>query len=895
MVIYRNDRCKVDRMQFDERVVPRRGGGVAIYVKESWAQYTTVNIEGTIITGDYEILSLKVNRPGFRKLSMSVVYKPPHGKIQNCLSYIEQLFSLREIRKGEKWILGDFNINLEARNTPDALLVNKFLKDNSLKQLVTEHTRLTSRGGSCIDWIITDCPYIKESGILEELLSDHFSIFAIRKKKRERVIKKWKSTRMYKNYDKDIFGTLLTNMDWAQYYEIRDVDVLWNIIYSRIVEILEIMCPYKRVCLRDPKTPWVTRELVHAINERKKFVRLYWKTKNQFIWDICKYLRNRCNTLVRQAKSKYIKESLLRTTDDPKKFWKSINNLLKGPKKDIVAHEFIDSVSGDTIEQRFVCDYLNKFYASVGNAHQIIVPPKPHWNVQDIGYNFEPVTLEEVQKLVKEIDIGKDSCVDRISTFILKDGFTVLLTHLKHLFNVSLEESIFPREWAQGLINILPKGGNLKDLSNWRPITQALLPAKLLEKIVQKRFFKILKDVDYLSKYQYGFLPQRSTQLAIFEILKDIHNAQNSNLSTGLLFLDVRKAFDSLDHNILLTKLQELGVSGKMLNWFSSYLNRKQRVRHNSDISSETKFCCGIPQGSCLGPTLFIFYINTVFMHIDNSIQVMMFADDCVLYKSDQCCNTIMNKLQTGLNEYVSWGQNNNMHMNASKTKAMLISPNVQYNLHRPLIANGKHIQYMNTFNYLGVLLDDQLTFTPYYKLVKRRVENKIFVLSKIRRYVDSRTAILIYKQAVLPLLEYAGFVLGSCSIGQRKELQKLQNNALRLCKRYFLLDMVRIDILHNECRILGLEQRRRKQLLRLMYLHSKIECNLKIPVRLTRAVSKIVFKTATKCTGKYLNSPFYKGTMYWNQLSSLDQRSNTVRQFVNGLKRLYSIYQEIW
>ena len=112
---------------------------------------------------------------------------------------------------------------------------------------------------------------------------------------------------------------------------------------------------------------------------------------------------------------------------------------------------------------------------------------------------------------------------------------------------------------------------------------------------------------------------------------------------------------------------------------------------------------------------------------------------------------------------------------------------------------------------------------------------------------VNTRTAILVYKQAILPLLEYAGFVLGSCSIGQRRELQKLQNNALRLCKKYYLLDMIRIDVLHNECRIIGLEQRRRKQLLRLMYLHSRNDNDLKVPVRLIRAWTKLIFKTVVE------------------------------------------------
>ena len=478
---------------------------------------------------------------------------------------------------------------------------------------------------------------------------------------------------------------------------------------------------------------------------------------------------------------------------------------------------------------------------------------------------------------------------------MLKDGFGVISKQIQYLFNMSLEGNVFPREWAKGFINILPKGGNLKSPSNWRPITQTLLPAKMLEKIVQKRFFKILCDLNVLSPLQYGFIPGRSTQLAIFNILKDLFEARNSKLHTGLLFLDVRKAFDSLDHHMLLQKMQVLGASGKMLQWFYSYLDRTQRVRHDGNISKEVKFKCGIPQGSCLGPTLFIFYINDVFMHINENVKMLMFADDCVLYKSDICCDHILECLQRGLNTYVEWGEQNNMYLNASKTKTMLVCPTKSHNLYQPISSMGKTIQFVNNFNYLGVIIDDQLTFIPYYNLVKRRMENKIFVMSKIRKYVDIRTALLIYKQAVLPLIEYAGFVLVSCTIGQRYDLQVLQNNALRLCKRYHLLDRIDINRLHLECKVLGLEQRRRKQLLRIMYMHSRDVNNIKVPVRVTRAISKVTFKTASRCTGKYMNSPFYKGTLLWDNLSANMQHSNSVKCFVDELKKMYLVYQEIW
>ena len=167
--------------------------------------------------------------------------------------------------------------------------------------------------------------------MLDKLLSDHFSIFAVRKKEKEKVCKKWKNIRINKNFDRDIFCTLLQYYDWTVCYASRDVDVLWNNIFSNMTEILEVMCPYKRVGLPYPMTPWINAEVIKAINERKKYMRLYWKTKKQFIWEICKYMHNRCNSLIRSAKARYIKNNLLRSTVTRRGFRN--HNLLKGPKE----------------------------------------------------------------------------------------------------------------------------------------------------------------------------------------------------------------------------------------------------------------------------------------------------------------------------------------------------------------------------------------------------------------------------------------------------------------------------------------------------------------------------------------------------------------------------------
>ena len=175
---------------------------------------------------------------------------------------------------------------------------------------------------------------------------------------------------------------------------------------------------------------------------------------------------------------------------------------------------------------------------------------------------------------------------------------------------------------------------------------------------------KILLDHGHIDENQFGFVPNRSTQLAVMETVCDLYHAMNSNLITGLLFLDVRKAFDSLNHKILLSKLCNIGLGYNIINWFKSYLDRKQILRYKRISSDELTVVSGIPQGSILGPTLFIFYVNTIFNEITD-VKLKMFADDCVLYNSGVIWNEVHGPLQRMLDVYIKWGFENCLHLNA--------------------------------------------------------------------------------------------------------------------------------------------------------------------------------------------------------------------------------------
>ena len=894
-VPFRLDRCNADPILLNEGLVPGRGGGVIIYVKNKWAKFLKIYKMGTKITVDYEIVTVLLDKPGLKHMMISCVYKPPTGNIESLITLLTTMLNQSDLVKRESWILGDFNVDSLKRNSAIMCSVKTFLKECGLRQLITKGTRLTSYGATCIDWIITNSDFIHTNDVLGDLLSDHFPIFCIRKKEREKIIREWKTIRQYKNYNEVVFCNILMEIDWNAYAVEMNVDIMWDTLLDKINEILTVMCPFKRVYVRSQKTPWITNDIIHYINERTKFIKLFRKTGSLHFFELSKFLRNKVNTLIRKAKSKYIQDNLFRNKENPKKFWRILRTVFNGEKGKAQDMEFIHPETQQRVIRENTANFLNDYFVNIGTAaHQpdINLFEGPLLN----DFKFEEITLGEVTKLINEIDTTKDSCIEGVNSEILKHALKRIPEKLQLLFERSICSGVFPRKWAMGFVNILPKSGDLTNPGNWRPITQTCIPAKLLEKVIQTRLMKVLLENKYINDEQYGFVPGRSTQIAVMELTNDLYHAMNSNLVTGLLFLDVRKAFDSLNHQILTDKLRKIGIARSVLLWFDSYLNRKQILRHNGRTSNELTVLSGIPQGSILGPTLFIFYINAIFDKITD-VKIKMFADDCVLYKSGNHWNDIRDPLQDMLDVYINWGSNHCLSLNADKTKCMIVANRGKLNAivdPAPFNAGNRRIMFVKKFSYLGIVLDSEMLLEPLYKNVCRQVEQKLFMLRKIRRNINNFGAISLYKQMILPIFDYSGFLLLACNLGQKRELQRIQNSCIRSCLLYNRIEHITIDRLHREMRLVSLEQRRQVQCLSLMYRLSKKEVYVKRTNVHTRGNVKIKFKLMSRCSGKYLSSPLYRGSQLWDKLDKTTQDLPNVKLFSTSLVKNCRVYKDL-
>ena len=255
---------------------------------------------------------------------------------------------------------------------------------------------------------------------------------------------------------------------------------------------------------------------------------------------------------------------------------------------------------------------------------------------------------------------------------VLKWCKNYLYDRFADLFNSSFRSSLYPSEWSHGYVHLLPKQGSSSNPSNWRPITQTNIFGKCLEKVVHRKLLLYFTEHGVISDRQYGFLPGKSTQEAIFDLTTHIYSSNNNRNLMGLLFLDISKAFDCILHERLLYKLRSIGASNNVLNWFKSYLNRTQELTYHDVTSSTVAVPTGIGQGTILGPLIFIFYMNDI---VDKMfyVKLSMYADDCVLYLSGNNWDLMRQKMQEDLNCFEHWGELNNLHLNVKKTKLLFI------------------------------------------------------------------------------------------------------------------------------------------------------------------------------------------------------------------------------
>ena len=500
---------------------------------------------------------------------------------------MNDLVTSDEAQNCEIWALGDDNMNLRKRNSPHCKLFFDFLRQTGLRNLTTEITRPTFQGGSSIDHIITNCNMNIPSGVLDDYISDHLVIYACRKKTRQEYKSCTFKGRSYRKYNKLDFQDHLIYTNWDQLYKSTDPNVQWEAIERIIASYLDRVCPLKELSFNRAKAKWMTHDIVELIEERKENIRLYKATLEEVYLNEARRLRNLISTRIKAARSEYWLNEVEENMRDHKKFWRRVNQILN-PKENTLCPNLIHHETGNEVPPKEAPQYINEYFASVGEtlANVILNQGLPQDNdSQEVPNPGAPkipqliITDDMVDRVVKEIDISKSSGFEGINSRVLRDAFEVISHQLTHIFNTSIEYGIFPNAWSLANLVPIPKSGNLNSITNWRPISRLPLPGKLIEKIVQKHMLEFLESNNLFDNSQHGFRPGRGTANAVFDFVNELYDARDEGRVVATCFVDFRKAFDCVSHPLLIKKIENIGIDGKILLWTKSYLrDRLQRT-----------------------------------------------------------------------------------------------------------------------------------------------------------------------------------------------------------------------------------------------------------------------------------------------------------------------------
>ena len=389
---------------------------------------------------------------------------------------------------------------------------------------------------------------------------------------------------------------------------------------------------------------------------------------------------------------------------------------------------------------------------------------------------------------LNQINLAKATGLDQIGPKILHCAAPVIAESLTYIYNLCITKNVFPTMWKEAKVAPLHKGGSKDVMDNFRPISVLPLLSKVLEKHVQICFIEYLNRNTLIHDTQSGFRPNHSCETALLHMTEQWIKAVDEGKLVGTIFVDFRKAFDLVDHEILLSKLSMYNCSQESLHWFRSYLShRSQKLHVNGKLSDSENVLYGVPQGSILGPILFLLFINDLPIFLSKSLedgQAYLFADDTTLSKSSQNIKQLTESLQKVLNLVLLWSKENGMVLNSSKTRCMLIT--TQQKRHHlvsdklNLKVAGEEIKQVDKEKVLGVTIANNLSWDEHISNVSKRMSMKGALLNRIKLFLSSEQRIQFYKAFIQPHMDYCSIVWSCASKSSLSRILKIQKRVCR-------------------------------------------------------------------------------------------------------------------
>jgi len=717
------------------------------------------------------------------------VYRPPPSPknkftFSAFLIEIEELFDHHNTHTPEFVLLGDFNIHFDQPHNNDTKQIRDALDCHGFKQLVDQPTRKSH----IIDWIVTreSSDLVYDVQVNDYLRSDHSATLCSLKiakpaKQKRRVVR-----RNVKAVDADGFGA-----EAARLLSDKPPCTDQNTHYDTTLRsMLDRHAPATTKLIVDrPSAPWLTAEIHTAKKQRRRAERRWRSTKLEIHRQIYNKQKQHVQTLITDAKQSHFNTKICETTSS-KALFSALNDLL-GRASDSPLPNNIDP---SDLPQAFSDFFDNKIQIIREHLNNTsFQPTEPSLPFTGVPFtDFKPLTLSELKELLKSITI-KTCDLDPLPTKLYSDCLPHLLPSILEIINTSLTSGNFPTSFKTAIVRPLLKKPSLdpNTLNNYRPVSNLSFISKLLERIVLNQLNAHLSSNNLLSSLQSAYRPHHSTETALLKITDDLLSATDQGNISVVALLDLSAAFDTVDHSILLHRLQHsFGIHSTALSWFHTYLtDRYQTVSINEIKSDPVLLSCGVPQGSVLGPVLFTLYTQPLDNIFDtHHIQHHSFADDSQLYDNTSPDQTdeLLQTVSDCVTDVQNWMTENKLKLNSDKTEAILIGTKAKLSTvtSTSLELNNSSIPLSPVVKNLGVMLDTSLSMKQHISSICRTCYFQLRRISSIRSYLTTEATTKLVVTTILSRLDYCNSLLAGLPSSSISKLQRIQNSSARLILR---------------------------------------------------------------------------------------------------------------
>lgn len=772
-----------------------RGGGIALLIENNLT-HLPVDVGDTATDFEsFESLFIKIKLKTSSPV-IGVIYRPPGQGLQDFQRDFDQLTSKLEKKMKEIILVGDFNIDLlKVNDHKDTNIFYNSLIAHHYLPAITKPTRITQTTKTLIENIFcTNWSKLQSASIIISDLSDHLPIivqFSLEKYKIKEL--DYTDRRPITAEGLEKFHKTLEGTNWdriTQYSELGLVNEAYESFISTYKVAYTDAFPLKRLPHSKKykaKKAWMTPGLLKSCKKKNLLYAKYLKNPNSENKTKFTAYRNKFKAIRLHAEKNYYATEFLNCHSDLKSTWRLIRSALQLD----VNNEKINALMIDDVrieDPGILANKFNEYFINLPKELASNVPPTitsfheylPPTNLLSMGI----ITTSPDELLRIGLNFKKTHAVglDGIDPNVGLRHLHLIIQPLTEIINSSLTNGIVPDALKTAKVVPIFKKGNKENMINYRPISILPFFAKFLEKIMHDRLSSFILKSKIIHASQHGFQEGHSTFMALLDMEELVSKAIDKNEYSIGVFLDLAKAFDTVNHNVLLKKLNHYGVRGTQLNWFKSYLeSRTQCVVCNGATSELGYVAFGVPQGSNLGPLLFLIYINDL-ASVSSTLHFILFADDTNLVYSNTSPEALMDTVNQELTKVNTWFKANKLTLNADKSNFIIFKSHRKIKpVNWSLTLNDLPILQVESTKFLGVLIDQHLTWKTHINYIALKLAKNIGILSRIAYLLPKDIKKSLYNTLIYPYLNYCNFIWASNYPTRLQKLVTLQKRAIRL------------------------------------------------------------------------------------------------------------------